>query len=319
MKTVFVTGVNGLLGTNLTLMLLKQGYFVKGLIRDRRRYKGVHNPGLQLIEGDLFDDLSKVLSNVDYVVHVAAVTGQNLPSFKDYWSINCNATTQLFHTAAKCKVKRFVFVSTANTLGNGLIGNPGNEDSPIGEPFSASYYAQSKKIAENHLLRHTQEMESIIINPTFMLGAFDTKPSSGKIILMGWRKRVIFYPPGGKNFVHVEDVAQGIINAIEKGKNGQKYLMANENLSYKDFFNKLNKIANQKPVMVKIPKTLLTSIGLIGELLRHLRIKTNLSSVNMKILCTNIYYSNNKSVAELGIKYRPVDDAIEDAINYFRG
>ena len=172
-------------------------------------------------------------------------------------------------------------------------------------------------MAEDHLLNHKHIMEMIIVNPTFMLGAYDTKPGSGKIILMGWRKKVIFYPPGGKNFVHVEDVAEGIIKCIEKGRNGEKYILANENLSYKEFFNKLNVIANQKPVMIKLPGIKLLGIGIFCELLRVLGIKSKMSLVNMKILCTTNYYSSKKSITELSMRYRPVDLAISDALNYF--
>jgi len=318
MKTVFVTGVNSLLGTNLTHLLLSRGYVVKGLIRQKHKYKGYHNSGLQLIEGDLFDDFTRVLSDVDYVVHIAAITCQNLLEYTDYRKVNGSATIQLFHAAAKCNIKRFVFVSTANTLGHGSMDRPGNENDPVREPFNKSLYAKSKKEAETQLLNNKQMMETIIVNPTFMLGAFDTKPGSGKIILMGWRKKVIFCPPGGKNFVHVEDVADGIINCIENGRNGEKYILANENLSYKDFFTKLNAISNQKPVMIKIPSTFLLGIGIFGDLMRGLRIKTNLSLVNMKILCTNNFYTNKKSVAELGMNYRSVESAIADALTYFK-
>jgi dihydroflavonol-4-reductase len=318
MLTVFVTGVNGLLGTNLTNFLLAKGYFVKGLVRDKSRYRGHEHAHLQLVEGDLFDDFTKLLSGVDYVVHAAACTCQNLLEFAEYWKINGNATIQLYHAAVQCKVKRFVFVSTANTLGYGSLEKPGSEGHSIREPFSASFYAQSKKGAEDCLLSYSHATEVVIVNPTFMLGAFDTKPSSGRLILMGWKKKAIFYPPGGKNFVHVEDVAGGIVRCIENGRNGERYILAGKNLSYGDFFKKLNVIANQKPVMVKLPKALLLGIGVFGELLRSLNIKSSLSLVNMRILCTTNYYSANKSKTELGVNYRPVETAIADALNYFR-
>ena len=318
MKKVFVTGVNGLLGTNLVHLLLKKGFYVKGLVRDKARYKGNHNPNLQIIEGSLFDDFTKVLSDVDYVVHIAAVTQQNLIHFNDYQEVNCNATVLLFHTAVRCKVRKFVFVSTANTLGYGTLETPGVEKDAIRQPFSASLYAMSKKVAETRLLQHTDKMETIIINPAFMLGAFDTKPSSGRIILMGLGRKIIFYPPGGKNFVHAEDVADGIIKSFKKGRNGEKYIIANENLSYKVFFKKVNAIVGQKAILIRLPKSILTGIGLIGELLRSLRIKTSLSKNNMKILCVNNYYSNKKSTLELGLDYQPVDSAIKDAVGYFR-
>ncbi|TVQ14369.1 MAG: NAD-dependent epimerase/dehydratase family protein [Bacteroidetes bacterium] len=318
MKRVFVTGANGLLGTNLLHLLIKNGYYVKGLVRDKSRYKGTHSCNLQLVEGDLFGDFTTMLKDVDYVVHIAAITSQNMLYYSDYQKVNINATVQLFHAAVRCKVKRFVFVSSANTMGYGSYDKPGNESISIREPFNFSFYAQSKKEAEEYLLSHKHLMETIIVNPTFMLGAFDTKPSSGKIILYGWNKYAIFFPPGGKNFVHVEDVAGGIIKCLETGKIRENYILANENLSYKDFFRKLNTIANQNPVMIKIPRLILLGMGMCGELLRFARIKTNLSLVNMKILCINNYYSNEKSVTELGVKYRTVESAITDTLNYFK-
>lgn len=318
MKRVFVTGVNGLLGTNMVHHLLDRGYFVKGLIRDKSRYKGKLSPNLQWVIGDLFNDFTKELEDVDYIVHIAAITCQNMLCYSDYQKVNVNATVQLFHAAARCNVKKFLFVSIANTVGYGSFDEPGNENSPIREPFSNSFYAQSKKEAEEYLLGQKNKMKMIIVNPTYILGAYDTKPSSGKIIMRGWKKKVIFYPPGGKNFVHVEDVAEGIIKCLENGCNGEKYILAGENLSYFDFFRKLNVIANQNPVMIKIPRFILHGIGRIGELIRRIGIKSNLSLANMKILCINNFYSSQKAVRELGIIHRSIDLAIADALNYFR-
>ena len=162
-------------------------------------------------------------------------------------------------------------------------------------------------------------MDTVIVNPTFMLGAYDTKPSSGKIILMAWRKKMVFYPPGGKNFVHVEDVAKGILMAIYKGRNGDKYILSNENLSFRDFFQKVNQNSRQKPLMIRLPAPLLNVLGHVGDVFRYLNIKTSLSSVNTRILCINNYYSNKKSIDVLGLSYQSVDKAIDDAIDYFRG
>jgi nucleoside-diphosphate-sugar epimerase len=316
MKSVFVTGVNGLLGTNLVHLLLNRGYLVKGLIREKSRYKGKVSPNLQWVVGDLFDDYTKELLDVDYAVHCAAIICQKKLCYNDYYKANVNATVQLFQAAASCKVKRFIFVSTANTVGYGSFDKPGHENVPIREPFSYSFYARSKKEAEDYLISHNHRMETIIVNPTFMLGPYDTMPSSGRIILLGWRRKVIFYPPGGKNFVHVEDVAEGIIKCLESGRAGDKYILSGENLSYLDFFRKLNAVATQNPVMIKIPAFILRGAGLFGEFIRGIGIKSYLSLVNMKILCVNNYYSNQKSVSELGMRYRSIDLAIADAINY---
>ncbi|MCV9928564.1 NAD-dependent epimerase/dehydratase family protein [Flavobacterium sp. LS1R49] len=317
MKKVFVTGINGLLGANLIESLLSNGFFVKGLIRDKAKFKGKNHANLQIHQGNLFNDLTPLLSDIDFVIHIAAETSQDLIQYTDYQKINYNATVQLFNAAVYCNVKKFVFVSTANTLGYGSLNDLGNEQKEIKLPFTNSFYAKSKLEAEEYLLQNKDKIEVLIINPTFMIGAYDSKPSSGKIILMGWKKKIIFYPAGGKNFVHVKDVSSGIIKSLEKGKNGEKYLLANKNLSYLEFFTKLNFITDQNPIMIRIPRPILIASGYLGDFIRLFKIKTSISSTNMKALCINNFYSNEKSINELEIKYQHTEVAINDAVKYF--
>lgn len=93
---------------------------------------------------------------------------------------------------------------------------PGDEKHRIRFPFTKSPYAVSKVEAVKRLTKYIDSIEIIIVCPTFMLGAYDSRPSSGRIILFGYGKRMLFYPPGGKNFVHVSDVAHGIVKALQK-------------------------------------------------------------------------------------------------------
>ncbi|GAB0157366.1 NAD-dependent epimerase/dehydratase family protein [Chryseobacterium sp. Alg-005] len=318
MKKVFVTGTTGLLGTHVLIKLLNDGYNVIALVRKKSSDLGTENENLTWVEGDLFTDISGYLDGVDCIIHIAAETRQNLLSYTDYRKINHEAVVHLFSQAVAAKVNRFIFVSSANTLGYGSKEEPGNEKSCQKYPFTHSFYAKSKQEAENYLLQNNRITEVVIVNPSFMIGAYDHKPSSGKIIYWAWKKKIIFYPKGGKNFVHAEDAAKGIINAIEKGKNGEKYLLAHENLSYKDFFKKINRITSQKPLMIPIPDTGLVILGRIGNLLRALQIKTDLSSENMKALRIDNFYSNHKSIQELGLEYQPIDKAVEDAVEYFK-
>ncbi|PWN71837.1 dihydroflavonol 4-reductase [Chryseobacterium phosphatilyticum] len=317
MKKIFITGATGLLGANVIIKLLKDGYFVIALVRKKSSYLGEKNENLKLIEGDLFADISSFLPEIDSLIHIAAETRQDLVTYEDYKRVNYDGTLSLFTQAKACGVKRFIFISSANTLGYGSRKNPGNENSSPLYPFTKSMYAQSKMEAEDYLLQHAGKTQLIILNPTFMIGKYDHKPSSGKIIFWAWKKRVIFYPKGGKNFVHAEDAAQGVVQAIEYGKSGEKYLLAHENLKYKDFFKKVNHITNQKTVMIPIPDTVISILGWIGDGLRKMNIKTNLCTSNMKALQVHNYYSNRKSVEELGIRYKSIDKALQDAIEYF--
>lgn len=313
-----MTGISGLLGTNLANKLLEDGYALKAIIRDPTKYHGLKTPNLQLIRMDLHGDFGPHLQDVQTVVHIAAETATDLVDSRAYDEINTEATIRLFDLSQKQGVKQFIFISTANTIGHGSRQKVGREGQRMTKPFSQLYYAQSKLKAEQYLVNHINEMEIKILNPTFMIGPYDVKPSSGKIIQWALGKKVVFYPPGGKNFVPVKDVVKAIINSFQQGTSGKKYLIAGENLTYADFFRRLRAISGDKQFLVPLPRALLLLAGIFGDMFRSISIKTSISFVNMKILCVNNFYGNDKSKSELHIKYTQLDRAIEEAIAYFR-
>lgn len=316
-RTFFLTGVTGFLGTNLAIDLLAKGFIVKGLTRSAKKHPEINHENLELVRGNLSEDLSDVLQDVDVVVHMAGETRQNFINYADYRKANVENTRYLFESSLACGVEQFIFISTANTLKLGSSNNPGGEEEKVKDPQSVSMYAQSKLEAENYLLSQTDKMEVIILNPTFILGAYDRKPTSGALLLMGWKKRIIFYPKAGKNFVNVRDVCQAIIHAMDYGRNGENYLIAHENMSFRAFFRKLNKITAQNPLMIPVPQSFLMVMGYVGNVLRAFRINTALSVRNMKMICVDNYYDNAKSKTELKVKYHSTEEAVKEAIQYF--
>lgn len=318
--TVLVTGANGLLATNTIIALLSRGYRVKGLVRDARKFMLPLHDNLELAVGDIMDtaSLKRAVSGCDGIIHCAATTDQNLLHYEDYHRINVTGTDNIIEAAISHGLKKIVYVSTANTFGYGTLQQPGDENIAIREPFKSAWYAKSKLQGERRVLTAQNRIEVTVVNPTFMLGAYDGKPSSGAIIRMGYRKRLIFHPPGGKNFVNVEDAAHGVVSALEHGKNGAAYLLAGENLSYREFFGKLARQTDTRPFFITLPKPLLLTLGYIGNLARAVGIRTALSSTNMRILCVKNYYSNNKAQKELGITFRPIEAGIDDAVKWFR-
>ncbi|MFD2201754.1 NAD-dependent epimerase/dehydratase family protein [Shivajiella indica] len=317
-KKVFVTGSNGLLGSNLIEELLNLDYHVKGLVRNPATYVGFRHPHLELVKGSLFDDLRNSLKDCSFVIHVAAETSPDLLNYSDYQETNVKGTLNLLHAAIDQKLEKFIFVSTANTIGYADDFNKGEEHQPMKSPYDQSFYALSKLEAEEKILQYSDRIDIIIANPTFMLGSYDTKPSSGRIILMGLNNKIIFYPPGGKNFVNAKDAALGLVRCMELGRNSEKYILAGENLTYKEFFEKLSTMVGRKPIFIKIPKAVLVLFGLFGEILRNFRIKTSLSKANMLIVCINNFYSNDKSKKYLKIRYYPIEKGITEAIDFFK-
>lgn len=317
MKKIFITGITGLLGTNLANELLQQGYIVTAILRDPAKYTGYQSNNLRLVKAGLWGNYIDYLKDIDIVIHVAAETSVALPRYSDYDITNYKATVRLFEMAVQQQVKQFIFISSANTIGYGNRLHPGNETLQMKKPFADLFYAQSKLKAEKYLQSQSDKMKVIILNPSFMLGAYDSKPSSGRIILMGLNKKLVFYPPGGKNFVAVRDVVNAIINSFDYGISGRRYLICGENISYKVFFQQLQTITGQSQLLVAIPKIVLQTLGYTGNLLRSVRLKTNLSRANMQVLFTKNYYNNSLSQEELKVKYTPVKEAIREAVDYF--
>ena len=316
---VLVTGANSLLGVNTIRALLTEGYAVRGLLRNRATYVGAADSNLELVEGNFTDPhcLEQVMAGCRYVVHCAAKTGQS-GTVEAYRQINITATERLIHTAVRCGIRRAVYVGSANMFAYGDEIHPRDESAPIKYPFTESAYARSKFEAWQEITSYLAQIEIMAVCPTFMLGAYDSRPSSGKIIRMSYGKRWMLYPPGGKNFVHVADVARGIVAALQRGENGACYLLANENLSYRDFFRIVGTLSDKKTTLIPCPKWLLMTLGKIGDVLRRAGVDTELSSTNMRILCVKNYYTNLKSVRQLGITYQPAAQAVKDTIAWFR-
>lgn len=319
---MLVTGANGLLATNVIAELVSKGYRVRGMIRDRRKFL-LSAPQVELVEGDITDAaaVESAVKGCEAIVHATAVTDQNILTYAGYAAVNVQGTENILQAAIVHGIKKIVYVGTANTFGYGTVPDPGDETRPFRWPFDRTFYSTSKLEAQNRLFAAAGKFpapEIVSANPTFMIGPYDAKPSSGQIILMGYGKKVVFHPSGGKNFVHVKDVAKGICNALEKGRNGEAYILGNENMSYREFFQLLNRVTGSKSLLIKIPDGLLLAVGYFGDLLRKAGIKTALSSANMKTLIVHSYYSNKKAKEALGLSFTPVSSAIHEAIHWFR-
>lgn len=315
---VLVTGANGLLATNTILQLLESGYEVKGLLRDRKKFL-IKNPKIALVEGDIRDKkaVEEAVKNCDCVVHIAALTSQNEPDYKIYHDINVEGTQIILRAAIKYELKKFIFISSANTIGYGSFKQPGVEGIPVMAPFSNSFYAESKIQAQKIVLAASEKIDVVVLNPSFMLGPYDAKPSSGRIILMA-NHQLIFYPPGGKNFVNATDVAKGIVAAIANDPAHRVFLMTGENLSYRAFFKRTSLVLGIKPIFIKIPSWVLIGIGYAGDFLRYFGVKTSVASTHMKILCIENFYSHKRAAEELGVEFEPIEKGIRSAINWFK-
>ncbi|WP_143307175.1 NAD-dependent epimerase/dehydratase family protein [Chitinophaga vietnamensis] len=323
MNKVLITGASGFLGSNLTRELYRLGYEVKVIVRPAADLKGIADIPCEIFFGniDRQQDVMQAVEGCDIVIHAACITDQWAIPFEEYERINFTATRYMADACIAHGVTRFIYVSTANTIGPGNKQLPGTELNGFTLFHANSGYINSKYLAQQYVLEQAaaRGLPAIVVNPTFMIGPHDVKPSSGKLLLYGVKKKILFCPPGGKNFVHIFDVCQGIISAIEKGRIGDCYLLAGHNLSYREFFRMVQQSAHTSGILITIPAALLKLAGMAGSLLERLtRISVKLNNTSAFLLCLDNYYSGKKSERELMIRYTGMEEAISTALTWFK-
>lgn len=318
---VLVTGANGLLGHHVVMNLLEHKHRVRVIVRNTEKIF-FDTSAVEIHTGNFSDynQLKQAAAGCDAIIHIAAVTATNFLHYESYARVNVEGSQNIIKTAEESGINTLIFVSSANTIGYGSETENANEDKPIQYPFSDSFYAQSKMKAEKLFFEFSQKPDKhvIIVNPTFIIGAYDTKPSSGKMILMAYKRLLMPAPKGGKNFVDASLAATAICNALTMGKNGNRYLLSGVNLSFKDFYTIQKHIGRYKQKIILLPDFLLNIAGKAGDYLQKLNIKTDICTRNLKQLMIQEYYTNEKAKTELSLQDTDMKSAMEKAIKWFR-
>jgi len=317
---VLVTGANGFLAANVVRELLSRNNLVRGMMRKNADMRSLEGLSFEHFYGNITNvaDVDKAVEGCEVVIHVAADTSQRYDTAEPLRKVNVEATRLFVEASKKHNVRRFIFISTGNTIDFGTRDNPGHEGNPLGKLFEKSGYALSKLEAEKMIIDEVKNnrFNAVILNPTFMIGPYDAKPSSGRIFTMMYPNRIVFIPKGGKNFTPVKDAAVAICNAIELGTAGERYLIAGQNLTYPEFLKIVKK--GKKYLQITIPGWLLITVGAFGSLLRKLGIPFELSLNNARILCADDFYTPAKAIRELNIPQTPIPVAVDEAIGWFK-
>jgi len=325
---VLLTGSTGLLGHNILKVLIDRHFHVNVIVRDEKKLL-IKNDDVRIFKGSFlsFEDLNAAASGCDAIIHAAAATDMSL-DFQEFERVIVGGAKNIIEVAKTNKINKIVFISSANTIGYGTKNHLSDENDQMEFPFSDSYYAQTKKIAEDIFIDFSKnssllpplsslnQNHIVILNPGFMLGSYDTKPSSGQLVKAAHRKPVMFAPKGGKSFIHVGDVATAAVNALEMGRNGERYICANYNMTIKDFYKLLAKTFGYRQLLFSIPNSLMSLVGFFGDGLRKIGIKTQVSTVNVRQLCVTEHYSSAKAREELGLPETPLETAIEDCVKF---
>lgn len=315
---VLLLGATGLLGHNVLRKLMADGHEVTVLVR---RADGIRLPegGWHTIVGSPLDyaTLHNAAKGCDAVINCAGVTDMSLLRLEDYLPVNCELPKLVVRVMEEHGINVLVHTSTVNTIGYGSIDRPASESEPMQEPFRSSYYARSKKMGEevvlNAALNHPT-WHFVIVNPGYMLGAWDVKPSSGRMLQIAYNKRVAFAPSGGKAFVAVQDVAEAEVNALTKGVNGERYIVTNSRgcLTIRELYEMQARVMGYRQRVVKIPDYVLSSAGYAGGIRRKYGACTEVSTTNVRQLMVREFYDNTHGINDLGYAETPIEQAIAE-------
>lgn len=320
---VFITGITGLLGRHVAQLCVEKGYEVTALVRDRNVKRPQFQHDLTICYGDLTNvhSLSEGLTGAEIIIHCAADTSMGARRNLKQEQTNVDGLQNLISIAKKVNIKRFIHVSTANTIVYGDAVCLADESTKFATAPFRLPYINTKIMGEEMLLNEhkIQGFPVIILNPTFILGPYDYNLSSGKLIWEIMQKRLFIYPPGGKNIVDVRDLAQVAVNAISKGQIGHNYLICNENLTYEEIISMTCKNAKITFPRFRMPYFMGIIIGNIGSFIEY--ITGQLSPINsktIKITFENHYYRADKAKNELDFIPRSVSETIQDTVNWFK-
>ena len=321
--TVFVTGADGMLGASICRELLFQGYKVKALVIPGPNNRVISELNLEIVQGNILDSfgLETHMRGCQYVIHVAALTHvwpRNAPNVR---KVNIDGALNVASVADKLQLIRMVHIGTASSFKAGTKANPGIETGAFdGDKYQMDYitskYTTQSALIEKH---RKKGFPVIILNPTYMIGPYDSGPSSGKMILEFYKGNVPAYTSGGKNFVSSLDVAKAAVNALRMGQTGECYIVGNENLSFGEFFKKIETVANKKIRMFQVPDFVLFIFGFFNSVVARITQKPPQISYTMaRIAACGQYYSPQKARQELGLPQTPVESAIETCLKWYQ-
>ena len=321
---ICVTGGSGFIGSHVVRRLIALGRQVRCLVMAGDPAPALAGLSVEQITGDLLDPdaLDRAMDGCELVIHLAAIYALWLPDPKLMHQVNVDGTREVLSAARRAGVKRVVHTSSIAAVGN-LPGTACADETTLFKEWKlADPYVLSKVLSEREALRdiHRETMDVVVVNPAFPFGARDIGPTpTGKLILSLMRGELPFVMHGGFNGVDVRDVAEGHLLAAERGRSGERYILAGHNLTYRTFAFDVARLCRGRGPLLTLPRRLLLKLGSLSELAANMTGTPPLFTHRSIALTAGryLYFDTTKARTELGYVPGPLEDAYRDAIAWF--
>ena len=317
--TILVTGATGLLGNNIVRLLLHQGHQVRVLTRSKDVSQPLRGLVVELALGDVRDHAAVALAmqNVRQVIHCAGHVHIGWSQEELHRSINVEGTRHVAETAHAIGAQ-LAYVSSVNALGLGKRDFAANEDTALPGIVDCPY-VRTKREAEQIVLSQVQKgLNAVILNPGFMLGPWDWKPSSGRMMLEVARRFMPLAPSGSFSVCDVRDVALGVLAALEKGKSGRHYILGGENISYFELWKRFARVTGARGPYFPAGPLQRCAAALWGDLWHKITgQESDLNSAGVRMSSQHHRFRSDRAIAELGYRIRPMEETLRDAWQWF--
>ncbi len=322
-RLTLVTGATGFVGSAVARSALARGHRLRLLVRPTSDRRNVADLSAELVEGDLRqpDLLARAVAGCRTVIHVAADYRIWVPDPEAMLSANVRGTVALFRAAQAAGVERMLYTSSVAALGLTKDGSAASEVTPVTEEAVVGTYKKSKYRAEQAVLDLVRNdgLPVVIVNPAAPVGPRDVRPTpTGRMILDAAAGRIPGFLDTGLCVVHVDDVAEGHMLALERGVVGERYILGGENLTLSALLALVDEVVGRRRLHLALSERVLWPVAMVCEGLARLGMEPPVTRDHLRMARKKMFFSSDKARAELGFSARPAREAVADAVRWFR-
>ena len=322
-KRILITGGTGFLGSHIVRQFLDAGE--KNLkVMASSVPEWMKDAGVKAVEGSVTnrEDVAKACKNVSAIFHLAGKVSRENDEAMSMNNIHLQGTRLLCEAATEAGVETMLLASSSGTIAVSEDEQVFDETFP--QPvdlftkwaYYASKYFQEKAALENF---NGEGRRLVIMNPSLLLGPGDDRMSSTKPVLDFLGRKVPYCPGGGLNFVDARDAANAFISALEKGKHQEKYLLGAANMTFEQFFGRLERLSGVSAPMVKVPKRLaMAGSSIISSIYKNWGKASPVAPNEVEQAECFWYFDSSKAEEELGFTPRDPQETLQDTISYLR-
>ena len=322
-EPVLVTGATGFIGSAVARALAARGHKLRVLVRPTSDRRNLHGLDAEPVVGDLTDpaSLGRAVAGCRHVFHVAADYRIWVPDPDAMLRANVDGTVAMLRAAQAAGAERIVYCSSVAALGLTKDGSPADETTPLDPSAIVGVYKRSKYEAERAALDLARQgVPVVIVNPAAPVGPRDVRPTpTGRMILDAAAGRMPAYIDTGLNVVHVDDVAEGHVLALERGGIGERYILGGENLSLHELLALVAGAAGRRPPSIRLTHEMVWPVAVVMEsLARVVPFEPPVTRDHLRMARKKMFFSSAKATDELGYRPRPAAEAVLDAVAWFR-